>query len=547
MVIIITQKRIFNEKNLNLFRDKLPTIDWSNIFKKGNTIDENYLSFHLILTETLNETIPIKKVKVKNCFKKPWLTPGIKKACKNKRSLKILTTHFNDILINDYYKKYEKTLKKSVNISKRIHYIKKMHNSKNKTRTMWQIIKERTNKINQKTKQNITLKNNNCSIIEPNNVANTFNEYFLTVGSISDLNIKPRGRPVNSQANNTIFVNPISPKEVQLIINKLKNKTSCGFDEFPPVLIKHCTDLLVMPLTYLINQSFTEASFPTVLKETIIKPIPKSKATQDVHQFRPIALLSTFSKIFESAMCKQLTSFCEKHNIFDVNQHGFRRKKSTISALFEFTTEIMNIINNKKYAIGLMLDLSKAYDRVVHTILLDKLYGIGIRGQALNWLSSYLNNRQQCVEIEHYNNETQTLHSIKSKLLQLDHSIPQGSVLGCFLFLVYINDLPKIINNKSVLYADDISIVLSCNKTDDASMLVENILAPIDDWLKDHNLELNLSKTKLLQFKPRQKSALQTNIMFNNIPLETVDYNSLLGVNFDFHITWKQHIDKINI
>lgn len=537
-------KRVFNEKNLDLFKQQLQLVNWSEIIVNNKNVNENYLAFHSRLTEILHLSIPIKKVKINN-KRKSWLTPGIKKSCLNKRLLRILTLHSNDLTLRNHYKTYEKILKKVVIASKKLNYIKKMNKAKNKVKSMWQIIKERTNKTARKIKRNISLKTNNVTITKPVSIANTFNDYFLSVGSRNGSSAETQGRPAATRLNNSIYLDPISPEEVKKIITNLKNKTSYGFDEFPPILIKHCVDELMLPISNIINQSFSEAVFPSLLKQSIIKPIPKIQNTNDVTQFRPISLLSTFSKIIESVMCKKLNSFCEKYNIFNNSQHGFRKDRSTASALFELTHEILKIINDQNYAIGIMLDMSKAYDRVSHKILLHKLYEIGVRGQAHELFKSYLQNRTQCVEIEFLNHNTGTIETIRSQLKPSENSIPQGSVLGCILFLIYINDIVNVTDSKTILYADDITIVVPCQNSNDLPNLLNNALYPIDAWLKDHNLLLNVPKTKLIQFKPRQKRPINLKFSFNGMEIESIDNSTLLGVVFDSDLSWRLHIDKI--
>lgn len=148
-------------------------------------------------------------------------------------------------------------------------------------------------------------------------------------------------------------------------------------------------------------------------------------------------------------MQKRLNSFCEKYNVYDDSQNGFRKNRSTTLAVYKYIHDILNIINDKKYAIGILLDMTKAYDKVQYKILLNKLYGIGIRGTAHDWFTSYLNNRKQFVEIENTDPRTCKISKIRSDIIQTNNSIPQGSVLGCILFLIYINDLPKIISDSS--------------------------------------------------------------------------------------------------
>lgn len=141
--------------------------------------------------------------------------------------------------------------------------------------------------------------------------------------------------------------------------------------------------------------------------------------------------------------------------MYDRVIHLLRKKLSTISAVYKYIQEVHNIINNKEYAVGILLDMTKAYDKVQYNILLNKLNGIGIRGITHKWFTSYLQNREQFVEIEYYNNKTNEINNIRSDSKIINASIPQGSILGCFLFLIYINDLPKIIEETCVLFADD--------------------------------------------------------------------------------------------
>lgn len=538
-------KRKFNEQNLASFKNKLQSINWQNVFSSDKDVNKNYMAFHDQLTTILNTCIPRKYILIKNKLK-AWLTKGIKVSCKNKRLLKILKSQINSETLNEYYKTYVKTLKKIVISSKKNQYINKIRKSKNVTKSMWQIIKERTNKLNKKMLNNIEIIHNGENLTEPLLVANTLNNYFVSVGSNKMKGQQPAGRPVKEPVDNTMYLNPVTETEVAHIIKTLKNKTSYGYDEFPPTLIKYCKDELVAPLTYLINQSFNESTFPDLLKITIVKPIAKKRNAKESQNFRPIALLSTFSKIFESAMAIRLKSFCEKYNIFHECQYGFRKHKSTVAAVYKYINEILNIIDNHKYAIGVMLDMSKAYDRVSHKILLQKLYGVGIRGVAYKWFASYLKNREQFVEIEHYNNTNNILGCVRSQKLCIERSIPQGSVLGCILFLIYINDVSKCIDKKCILYADDISIVFSCATTEELQKNICSTIEDITDWLLDHNLEINLSKTKLMQFKPRQKQKLQTNITVNNNKnLEFVTSSTLLGIEIDCNLNWKPHIEKI--
>jgi hypothetical protein len=173
------------------------------------------------------------------------------------------------------------------------------------------------------------------------------------------------------------------------------------------------------------------------------------------------------------------------------------------------------------------------------------MYGVGIRGIALEWFKSYLRNREQVVEIKHYNHSVKEINIVRSDRKIINASIPQGSVLGCLLFLIYINDLPKIINEHCVLFADDISILISGINEKNLNDKIKIIMDKTNNWMTDHNLEINFFKTKLMNFQPYQKAPLSINFYYKNNKLDVVDELTLLGIAIDTHINWKPHIQKI--
>lgn len=207
--------------------------------------------------------------------------------------------------------------------------------------------------------------------------------------------------------------------------------------------------------------------------------------------------------------------------------------------------EAINIVNKKQYAVGILLDMTKAYDKVQFSILLDKLYKIGIRGKAHKWFTSYLKNREQYVEIESCNPDLKQIINIRSDKKIINASIPQGSVIGCLLFLIYINDLPKITKEPCVLFADDISLLTACDNTVGLNERLQNIFDKIAEWMKDHYLEINYEKTKLITFYPYQKSPLEINFTTNGTKIENVKEFTLLGVTIDTNLNWKTHVKNI--
>lgn len=534
-------KRIFNKSNINKFKNELSTIIWEDVIRPDRSMNDNYNNFDDILRKTLNDCIPLKLIKSKTRVKN--LTLGIKTSCRYKRFLKILVCKSKDENIKLYYKTYCKILRKSINVSKKLNNKRFFDNSLNKTKSMWQIINFETNKTTQKYK-NIELKTSDKDIKDPKLISNEFNTFFASIGNKPNPATKVED-PTAEILQNSFFLSPVEPKEIKNIIRNLKNKTSFGVDEIPPSLVKSCIDQLTIPYAMLINQSFSGGTFPDALKVAIIKPIHKKGKTTDINNYRPIALLPTSAKIFETAMINRLYPFFEKYNILHVNQNGFRKNHSTILAIYKYTKQIFEEINNKKIAVGLLLDMSKAYDRVRYEVLLNKLYQSGIRGVAHEWFQSYLHNRVQYVDIENTNFETGRISNVRSEKLSVTGSIPQGSVLGCLLFLIYINNLPNILEEHCILFADDISILLTCTCSNDLENRLNVTLDKILNWLQTHNLELNLNKTKIIEFKPYQRTSLEIKYKYKNKKIETVDSASLLGIELDTHLNWKSHIQKL--
>ena len=443
--------------------------------------------------------------------------------------------------IHSFYKKFRNRVVNELKNSKVKYFQNYFTENKSNMKLLWQGIKN-VMKVNGNEHSICKLiDKNGCKITDPDKIANNFNNYFLNVANKITSNI-PRNpnsalRHLNAPNNNSFFISPTVPNEVSSIIQSLKKNKSSGPNGIPVKLLKILDPLISVQLSLIINDSFQKGIFPEKLKIAKVIPIFKKGDTSKNSNYRPISLLSIFSKIFEKLMHQRLYNFLELHDILFQMQFGFRNGHSTNHALISLSESIKCTLDSNRVGCGIFIDLQKAFDTVNHTILLQKLSHYGIRGTSLLWFQSYLTDRQQYVSINNHS----------SQLGGITCGVPQGSVLGPLLFLIYINDLPNVSKVLSFfLYADDTNIYYeSVNITKLRNKLVKE-LVKVKSWLEINKLALNIEKKNFVVFHSSRKKLLDDiQIRFGKKPMARARYVKFLGVLMDEHLTWKFHISEL--
>ena len=285
---------------------------------------------------------------------------------------------------------------------------------------------------------------------------------------------------------------------------------------------------LIEKLTHLVNESLKSGTFPQVLKAARVVPIYKSGKKSIRENYRPISVLSVLSKIFERVVHERLYNFMDKNKLLYPRQFGFRSKLSPIHALSDITEMIRD--NSNLDISCILLDLQKAFDTTNHEFLLYKLEAYGVRGVCLDWFTSYLSKRSQCVSI----------NGKVSKPLLIDCGVPQGSILGPLLFIIFVNDFPNSCKNIiPFLFADDANCVYARPKNETSTLQDE--VEHIPGWMAMNKLSQNIPKTELVHFL----NCKDESIVLKNTEITCTEYVKYLGILLDKNLTYGFHVKRV--
>lgn len=493
------------------------TANWNLIFNFENPLEQ----FHFVLLNKFNEAFPIRTIKRKN--NKPWFTKGLKISARNMRFLhKIRKFFFYNAAFLSYYIKYRNIYRKVIKLAKHSYFQNRIQKSQNKQKESWGIVKE--------------LSGTSRVLSGCNLDADDLNSFYCSIaGSLADGAGDREDAMVflgSISVRDTFFFSPTDTGELEQTCRDIKNKSAAGWDRMSLKVFMNLPYIALCALVRAINWSFSVGNFPQCLKKALVTPLFKGGDTELCSNYRPISLLPTLAKIVERLVKKRMLHFLQRHNLLNMSQFGFQHSKSTKDAIFAFLQTLYCGLNEGEVAAAVFCDLTKAFDCVNHRVLLSKLEVYGFRGRSLAWFASYLSGRSQSVIV----NDTESRH------LDVTSGVPQGSVLGPLLFLIYINDLPCLnINASFTIFADDTTILWRHRDPGQLEDTVREDLLIVKKWCDSNFLTLNVDKTNILCFK----------CSINDISLDARAVNNshvskFLGLHIDEKLKFDDHILTLN-
>ena len=531
--------RSYRKYNKNEFQNDIINADWTE-YNNESTVEGKWNQFIQIIRNKIDSTCPVKEFKIKQ-QKEPWITGPLIELIKDKDyALKMAKKH-NDPQLWIKAKRLRNSCTNRLRKARADFIKENLENNVGNSKKFWKNIQDVLPSKKGKSPGNFDLFDSNDKRDIPNEeTANYINDYFVQIGPKLAQQYDLEWNFNGERADIVLDDIETNLEEIIKLCREINiNKSSC---------IEHlCSEILrdaflAVPeiLMEIFNLSFELSDIPNAWKIAKVTPLQKSGGSKEVSNLRPISLLPLPSKLIEKIVHNRIYTHCNNYNLLDPKQGGFRPGHSTISTTAFYINDIYEAMNNNETTISIYIDAMKAFDTVNHEILLKKIKYFGITGKNAKWLQNYLSNRKQCT----YAND------ILSQEALITCGVPQGSVCGPLLFLLYINDISKVLTNCKVsLYADDTVLYYSGKNLDDVVTTIQSDLNLLSNWCSKNRLTINCKKTKYCVYGMRsivKKSKSQDMMLsLNNTVLEKVCSYKYLGFILDDQLNFNKHVKSM--
>ena len=522
----------FDRADFDGYRDCLSKVDWDTIL--NDDVNESCKNVTALILRTAENFIPSKTVVIRK-NDSPWMHNSLRRLIRKRRRAHSRAKKTNKPVHWHHYRNIRNLCVTETRTAKQIYYeglSTKLRNANIAPKVWWKTL----NSIirgNTSYSEYPPLINNNVEVSDDIEKAELFNNYFNIISSVDDSNARLPQDNFTSDHNLSDIV--ITNDDVKDVLSLLNVSKATGPDLINPRLLKEAPDQLCNPLARLFNLSLRKAIFPDVWKIAHLIPVFKSGDRSDYRNYRPISLLSNIGKCMEKCLFKYIYNFLNMFKIITNHQSGFRPKDSTVYQLLCLASDFYKALDMGKEIRIVFCDISKAFDKVWHKGLLFKLRKIGINSNLLLWFESYLSNRQQQVVI----------NGKASTLLTIGAGVPQGSILGPLLFLIYINDLVDDIDSCIKLFADDTSLYVIVDNEFEASVQLNKDLDTISSWANQWLVSFNPNKTESMVISKRTVGDRHPPLLMNDVQIREVEHHKHLGVIISDNLSWNTHVEDI--
>ena len=493
---------------------------------------------------------PTRDVRVKQ-NENPWMNSDILARIKRRDTLlsQYRKDRSNGVLHREFCK-IRNAIQRDIKLAKQRYFEQKVDQNKGDSGKLWQQLKSLgySDKHN-KGASKIVIEEDGVKVFEPSKVANIFNRFYTTVAA-NLVNALPSASGLYSIANSTyrhlrfsrrnyrdtFTLSFVSREFIRQQLVSLNPKKAVGLDGISSRFLKDGADSIVEPISHIVNLSIRTETVPDVFKSAKVTPLFKKGSKLETGNYRPVSILPVLSKILERAVNHQLTEYLERRGLLFKGQSGFRGKYSTDTCTIDLTDYVKGEISRGNMVGMVMIDLQKAFDTVNHEVLLEKMEAMGIT--SIQWFRSYLSHRNQCVSVD----------GEVSDFLEISCGVPQGSILGPQLFLLYINDMVSSVENcRLLLYADDSALIYSHKSYEVIARMLSTDLSSCKQWLIDNKLSLHVGKTESILFgtSKRLKAAEEFSVSCDGAIVKRVSTVKYLGIYLDERMKGTSHASDV--
>lgn len=528
--------RPLKDIDMDLFNNDLCSIDWERVIRQP-TIDAMVSDFNYLILGLFDRHAPVKSIRVRDCHSLPWITDNIKYMIDLRNEARERQRQSNSEIHKQYYKDLKSLVEKSIYNEKRAYFNHCINSNLKDSKKFWHNLKDKI----------LINPSKNDYLPDCFNDPDLVNDHFLDIPGNDTVTISDiLSYEFNTFSASTLTLQPVDELTVSKYIMSIKSN-AMGSDNISREMIILTLPRTLAVITIIVNGSIASGVVPHQWKEAIVNPLSKVDQPNELKDLRPISILPFLSKVLEKAVYYQLSSYIENNNILPSLQSGFRKGRGTVTALLDVTDNVLAAQDDGLGTILTLLDFSRAFDSIDIPLLISKLSYYGLDYQSVRWFSNYLSNRIQSVKLRKSDGT-----NLISEPKIVTRGVPQGSILGPLLFIIYSADLARDIRHCNFhLYADDVQLYISVdpNNIIPAINNLNKDLDSIAEWSRRHALILNPNKSKFMILGSKQQIAKIRNkspaVSVLGQSIENVDEAKNLGVMLDRELRFESHVESL--